>query len=375
MNIELREVQTNDQLNQFVNFPFTLYKNNPHWIPPIKGMELFLLDKKRNPAFDHSEALLMLAFRGKKVVGRIACIINYLELEKLQAKHARFGWLDFIDDVKVCHALFFAIEKWALEKGMETLKGPYGFTNLDKSGMLVKGFESLGTIATLYNYDYYPRHMEKLGFEKEVDWVEVDIVAPKKVPERLQRFVKTFQKRYGLRVLRVRNRKELKKYIRKLFDLLVDTYKDLHGFVPLTESQIEVYMSQYLPFIRKDFVCIVLDKEDEMIGFGITMPSLSKAMQRAGGKLFPFGIFHLLYARTFNDTLDLVLIGVKSSWRNKGVNALIFNEIETSFIRAGINRILVNPMLENNAQVLTLWKDYKFDVYKRRRAFTKKLSK
>jgi len=215
--------------------------------------------------------------------------------------------------------------------------------------------------------------MQKLGFEKEVDWVEVDMVAPQKVPERLQRFVNSFQERYGLKVLPVRSRKELKKYGRELFDLLVDTYKDLHGFVPLTESQIEVYMKQYLPFIRKDFVCIVLNQEEEMIGFGITMPSLSKAMKRAGGKLFPFGIFHLLFARTFNDTLDLVLIGVKSEWRNKGVNALIFNEIETSFIRAGIKRILVNPMLENNAQVLTLWKDYKYNVYKRRRAFTKKL--
>ncbi len=374
MSITLQEVSSENQLEEFVEFPFRLYRRHPHWIPPIKAMEKALLRPASNPAFRHSEAVLFLATQDGRTVGRIAGLINRLECEKLGEIHARFGWLDFEDDPRISAALFDAVEAWARARGAAVLKGPYGFTNLDKAGLLVEGFDSLGTIATLFNPPYYPQHLEKLGFEKEVDWVEVYIHSITHIPERIQRFVRVMSERFGLRVWRVRTRAELKARGRELFHLLQETYRNIHGFVPLTDEQVDLYMKQYLPFIRKDFIKIVLNERDEMVGFGLTMPSLSKAMKRAGGRLFPFGLLHLLWARTFNDSLDLVLIGVREEWRNKGVHALIFHEILEKVLSGGFRHIYVNPMLEHNSQVLSLWKDYQSEVYKRRRAYQKRLA-
>lgn len=361
------------ELREFVKFPFKLYKNHPYWIPPIIQSEINILSADKNPVFEHSEAVYYTAWHGDKMVGRIAGIINEMETEHIGEKHARFGWFDFVEDKDVSEALLHAVEEWGRSKNCILLKGPYGFNQLDKNGMLTQGFDSLGTANTIYNYAYYPEQVEKLGYEKDLEWVEVDLKMTKELPERLAKLADMASKRYEMKIFQPKNKEDLVRLTNNLFDLLMETYQDLPGFVPISDKQRDLYVKRYIQFLRTDYVCVVMDKNDQPIGFSVSMPSLSEAFKKANGKLFPFGIFHLLYARKWNHMADLALIGVKEEWRKKGVHGVIFAETGKAFIKTGISRIKINPMLEFNVHVLALWKDFEHEIYKRRRTYKKTL--
>ncbi len=371
--LQIREVQSRSELRQFVRFPFGLYKDNPYWAPPLIADEMRTLSPEDNPAFDESEALLLLAQKDGRTVGRIAGIINHFENEQLGRMHARFGWLDFIDDRCVSKALLEAVEQWAREKNMRYLKGPEGFTNLDRAGMLTWGFDKPSTFITLYNYPYYPEHLEALGFEKEVDWVEYEIPVPKQIPEKINKLADLIQKRYDLQSIHLRKKKELKEYREAFADLLVDTYKELHDFVPFTPRQIEWYIDQFMDVLEPDLICLIKDAEERPIAFGIAMPSLTRAAQKARGRLFPFGFLHFLYALKFSKKADLLLVGIRPEWRNKGLNALIFREMLSRFIARGITSAESNPELEDNHRVQNMWRKYQPKLIKKRRIFIKGL--
>ena len=374
MTIEIKEVKTESELKQFVEFPFKLYKGHQHWIPPIKRAEMATLTPEKNPVFEHSEAIVFTAWKNGKLVGRIVGMINQIELDFIKKKHARFGWIDFIDDKNVSKALIEAVEKWAKQKGMDLLKGPYGFNQLDKNGMLTEGFDSTGTVNTIYNYEYYPKHIEALGYEKELEWVEYWMRLAKEIPPKIAKISSLVRKRYKLTTIQPKTTQEMIERGDQLFDLLMETYQDLPGFVPISDNQRKSYINRYIKFLRKDLVVIVADENDEPIAFGVTMPSMTKAYKKAKGNLFPFGILHMLAARKWNDTADLALIGVKEEWRKKGAHGLVFNDSIAALLPTKIYNIKINPMLEFNTNVLSLWKEFEHGEYKRRRTYQKKLT-
>ncbi len=373
MKTTLKVVDSREALQAFVEFPFTLYGNHPYWVPPIVHAERNTLSPEKNPAFSHSEAVLYLAERKGAVVGRVAGIINHLETAHTAVKQARFGWLDFIDDPSVAALLLDAVANWAADRQCEQLKGPYGFNQLDRNGMLTEGFEAMGTANTAYNYPYYPEYLRGLGFEPDLRWVELMLRLPAKFPERYTHLSRLTAERYGMRVFPPKGKGALIGMTDALFDLLLDTYRHLPGFVPLSADERYTYIRQYLRILRMDLVRVVVDGDDRPIGFGVTMPSLSEALRKAGGKLFPTGLFHLALAKRWNDTAELALIGVREEWRKRGVHALIFSETGNALVRSGIRTVRVNPMLETNTNVLSLWKDFDHEVYKRRMTFRKSL--
>lgn len=372
--IEICPVKSRQDRKDFVRFPFELYKKNKFWAPPLMRDELRALNPSINPAFDESEATLLLAKKNGQIVGRIAGIINHFENDQMGRLHARFGWIDFIDDQKVSSALLHAIEDWARQKGMKYLKGPEGFTNLDRAGMLTWGFDKPSTFITIYNYPYYPEHIEALDYETEVNWVEYEIPVPQQIPEQLDRMAKLIQKRYNLESVRLRKKKELLEYREAFADLLVDSYKHLHDFVPFTDRQIAWYIEQFIDVLEPDLICLLKDAKKYPIAFGISMPSLTKAAQKAKGKLFPFGFFHFLKAlKGYNERVDLLLIGIRPEWRNKGLNALIFREMLERFIARGMRWAESNPELEDNHNVQNMWKKYNPQLIKKRKIYIKKL--
>ncbi|MBI5914529.1 MAG: hypothetical protein HY842_04070 [Bacteroidetes bacterium] len=373
MNPEIKVVSTRSALQHFIKFPFKLYQNHPYWIPPLLQSELALLQPETNPAFKHSAVVLLSAWYDGEMVGRIAGIINEREAASIGEKHARFGWFDFIDDKSVSAALLGRVENWAREKNCTVLKGPYGFNQLDKNGMLIEGFQELGTINTLYNHEYYPLHLAALGFEKELEWVEMQAEMPLKMSEKISNAAELVKQRYNLKIHQPKSKSEMHRLGYIFFEMLHETYCHLPGFVPISDLQRDAYVANYMSFLPPEFVCMVMTADNEPIGFGLTMPSMSRAMQHANGHLFPFGIFHLMKARIWNDWGDLSLLGVKEAWRKRGVHGVIFNEIGNTFIQKGIKHIRINPMLENNQNVLTLWKEFDHRVYKRRRTFSKKI--
>ena len=286
----------------------------------------------------------------------------------------RFGWVDFVDDPVVSAALFGALEEWARQEGLDAVHGPLGFTDLDREGMLVEGFDQVGTMATNYNHPYYPRHLEHLGYLKDTDWVEYEITPPEKPNETIARIAEAALKRSNLHMLNARNKKEMVAHAGDLFDLLDDAYQHLYGTVPLTHKQVDAYIKQYFDFVSPEFVPMVLDANNRMIGFGITMPSLSKALQRARGSLFPLGWLHILLALRGGDRADLYLIAVHSDYKGKGVNAILMNEISKVFFKRGFSKIESNPELETNELVRSQWKYFEHRQHKRRRCYIKKLN-
>ncbi|MEY3368397.1 MAG: hypothetical protein RI973_1552 [Bacteroidota bacterium] len=373
MKISLRQVETKKDLKAFISFPFDHYKGNPYWVPPLIQSEMTQFSAADNPVFEHSDAVLFTAWKDGRMQGRIAGIINHLETAHLGEQHGRFGWLEFTDEPEISRALLEGVENWAREKGCKLLKGPHGFNQLDKNGMLTAGFDSLGTSTAAFNYPYYAGHLEALGFEKDLEWVELTFAWPGAVPDKVLRMKKLLESRYGLRVLKPSGKEELRRFFKSLFDLLQDTYIKLPGFVPISEKQSKVYVDQYIRFMRLDFVHIVLDDKGQPIGFGVSLPSFAKALQKAKGRLFPFGFIHLLKARWRNDTAELALIGVREEWRQKGVHSIVFAETGDAFEKAGISRILGNPMLEFNNNVLSLWKEFDPAIHRRRRTYRKLL--
>lgn len=379
MSVVIKEIAENDKKlkKAFVKFPINdLYKDSPYYVPSLVLDELDTLNKKKNPAFDFCEMQLFLAYKGDKIVGRIAAIINHNANKAWDKKEARFSFVDFIDDDEVVNVLFDAAHKWALSKGMDSIIGPMGFTDLDPEGLLIKGFDKESTMATKYSYPYYETQIERLGYEKDADWNEYRIPVPHAVPERHQRIANMVSQRYGLKVLKFKNLKQISPYVERLFKLLNEAYKPLYGFAPLTQKQIDHYVKMYVPLLRWDIVSIIIKEEtDEVVGFGIGMPSLSRGLIKSRGKLFPFGWFHLIkdLKSKKNPVIDLLLIGISPEYQGKGVNAIIFNDFIPSAYKCGFQWAESNPELEMNNKVASLWDGFNAENHKMRRAYKKEL--
>lgn len=376
MPVNIVKVENKRQLKKFINFGNELYKGNPYFVPELFADAMTTLRKDRNAAFDFCEADYFLAYRDGKIVGRIATIINRNANEKWGQKSARFGWVDFIDDNEVVDSLFGAAEAWARERGMTEIQGPLGFTDLDREGMLIEGFDRIGTMATIYNHPYYPKQMERMGYTKDAEWVEYLLKVPEKRWEKAQRVSAIVEKKFGLSVVHCKSRSELaKRYGKAIFELVNECYSELYGYSPLSQKQIEQLIKMYVPVIDLRLIALIVDKEDNLVGLGISIYSLSEALQKAKGKLFPFGWWHLAKALFFKHPkrLDFLLAAVKPEYQSKGAFAMVFNELLGHYIDMGFVDVESNPELEDNLKIQSQWSEFERELHKRRRAFKKEL--
>ncbi|QIY83451.1 GNAT family N-acetyltransferase [Chryseobacterium sp. NEB161] len=374
-NIIVKQVVTKNDLEDFIKFPMDLYKNNPNYVPSLINEEKNIWNKKENPALHYSLAKQFLAYKNGKIAGRIAVIINQKEEKELGIRKVRFGWLDFIDDEDVSKALIDEAIKFAKENKIDKIEGPMGFTNLDKAGMLTMGFDKLATMIGLYNNEYYPRHLEKLGLAKEKEWVEFEINFPEVLPEKVVKFSSLIAEKYKLKVIDFKSKQEILPLVDPMFKLLDETYKHLSTYTPITEEQIKTYKEKYFPFIDKNYIICITDDKDELVSFAITMPSYSRALQKSKGKLFPFGWWHFLQAGKKNDRANFYLIGIHPDYQRRGVTAIIFKEIFERFRKMGIQYAETNPELEENKNVQLLWQDYNPVNHKRRRTYSLTIEK
>lgn len=374
--IKISQIEpTTENLKKFTQFQIDLYDGNPYYVPPLISDDVATLSPAENPAFDFCEAAYFMAYRDGKPVGRIAAIINRQVNEKSKSKTARFGFIDFVDDHEVSAALLKAVEDWARAKGMKKIIGPLGFTDLDHEGMLTGGYNELSTMATIYNYPYYVEHMERLGYQKESDWLEFLMEVPEKIPEKYDRIAEIVKKKYGLRVLKYTSRKRIKKeYGHALFHLINDAYDNLYQYSRLTERQIEYYIDIYLGLLNLDLVTLIVDKDDHLVGVGISMPSMSRALQKSKGKMLPLGWFHLLRGlKGKNDRVDLLLVAVHPDYQNKGANALLFQDLIPYYNKYGYKYAESNPEMESNSKVQSQWEYFNTRQHRHRRSFAKKL--
>lgn len=375
--IEIEAINpTRSSLRRFVKFQIDLYKDSPYFVPPLISDDVNTLDPRKNPAFDFCEAQAFLAWRDGKPVGRIVAIINKVVNQRTGRHEARFGFVDFIDDSEVADALFNAAEEWARQRGMTEMVGPMGFSDMDHEGMLIEGFDEMGTMATIYNYPYYPIQMERLGYEKDVDWVEYRITVPAEVPEKFKRIADIVRRKYNLRSVKFTSRRKIKEqYGHALFELINEAYDSLYGYCPLSQRQIDYYINLYLGIIRLDCLSVIVDENDKLVALGLSMPSLSKALRKAKGRLLPFGWYHLLQAihGHNNDVVDLLLIAVKKEYLSRGVNALLFDDLIPIFNREGFREAESNVELEGNDSVRLQWQYFSHRQHRRRRAFRKRL--
>jgi hypothetical protein len=374
MAVKVREVSSPRDLHSFLRFPFSLYKNDPYWIPPLLFDERNTLSQAKNPAFDHCIAKCWLAERDGAVVGRIAGIVNSAYNTLWNKRSARFGWFDFIDDDEVPATLLATVDAWAQKQGLTEVHGPLGFSDMDREGMLIEGFEELGTMSTNYNHPYYPRHMERLGFVKDVDWLEYEITIPKEIPEKAIRVATLAAARKGIRVLDARKPKDFLPYAKDIFDLINETYTGLYGFVPLTPREVDYYVKQYFPNISVEYTKLLLDADGRLAGFVIAMPSLSRALQKARGHLFPFGVFHLLKALKRPTQIDLYLGAVRKDLQGKGADAFLITALGESCIRTKIRTAESNIELEENKLVQGHWKIFERRQHKRRRCYKRSIA-
>ncbi len=374
MSVVIKEVSTKGELKKFIWFGINMYKDCPYAAPPLMMDDLMNLSKGKNPALDFCDTAYFLAYRGKEIVGRIAGIIHPVANETWNHKNARFGWIDFIDDAEVSDALFDAVENWARSKGMDHLHGPLGFTDLDNEGALIEGYDKASTLATIYNYPYYIQHYERRGFVKEIDWNEYLITVPEVFPERFFKIAEVVKQRYNLKPVKLKSKKEVvKRYAKKIFDLLNESYKDLFGYTKLNDDQIYFYIKLYFSFFRLDTVVLVVDEQDNLVALGIGMPSFTKALQKAKGHLFPFGWWYMLQALKKNDMIDLYLMSVHPDYQNKGVNAIVFAEMMPNAAKNGYKFAETNPELESNTKMASQWDSFEYVNHKKRRAYIKKL--
>ncbi|HBR12788.1 MAG TPA: GTP cyclohydrolase [Chryseobacterium sp.] len=374
-NIIVKQVVTKNDLEDFITFPMDLYKNNPNYVPPLINEEKNIWNEKENPALHYSVAKQFLAYKNGKIAGRIAVIINQKEEKELGIRKVRFGWLDFIDDEDVSKALIDEAIIFAKENKIDKIEGPMGFTNLDKAGMLTMGFDKLATMIGLYNNEYYPKHLEKLGLAKEKEWVEFEINFPEVLPEKVVKFSSLIAEKYKLKVIDFKSKQEILPLVDPMFKLLDETYKHLSTYTPITEEQIKTYKEKYFPFIDKNYIICITDDKDELVSFAITMPSYSRALQKSKGKLFPFGWWHFLQAGKKNDRANFYLIGIHPDYQRRGVTAIIFKEIFERFRKMGIQYAETNPELEENKNVQLLWQDYNPVNHKRRRTYSLTIEK
>lgn len=372
--IQVEEVITKGQLSKFISFPDTLYKGNKYMVPQLHVFEKSTLSPAKNPAFEFCEAKYWLAYKNRVIVGRVAAIINHKVNEIKNEKTVRFGWIDFIDDLEVSAALIKKAEDWGKIKGMSQVQGPLGFSDLDLEGMLVEGFNEIGTQAVIYNYPYYPVHLEQHGYNKDVDWIQFEIKVPPQVPDKVKRMSDIVLKKYNLRILKFKKAKDLLPYANKMFYTLNEAYKDLYGFAPLTEKQIEYYIKQYFSTVNPKYISFVADSNDNVVGFGIGFLSLSKALIKAKGRLFPFGFLHILKDMRKNDTVDLLLQAVNDEYKYKGVPAVFFAHMMQAFIDNGVRIAISSPALEtNNRAFLMFTNGYEVRQHIRRRCYIKHL--
>lgn len=373
MSIEIRKVETKRELKSFIRYNYELYKNNPYSVPDLYEDMLATFSAEKNPAFEFCEADYFLAYREGRIVGRVAAIINHRANETWHKKAVRFGWIDFEDDITISRALIETVKEWGRKHGMTELEGPLGFTDMDAEGMLIEGFEELSTIATIYNHPYYPQHMEQLGLEKACDWVERKIYIPDAIPEKHQRISRIVAEKYGLHVRKLKSRREAfqNNTAHRIFELINEAYAPLFGYSKMTEKQIDGYVKQYIPILDLRMVTLVEDSEDNIVAVGVSMPSMSRALQKAHGRLFPFGWWHLLKALKWkrDEMLDLLLIGVHPDYQSKGVNALIFADLIPVYQQMKFRYAESNPELEVNENVQKQWQYFDVQQHKRRRCY------
>lgn len=377
--IEIKKVESRRDLCKFIDFHNELYKGNPYHVPNLYFDEMNTFRKDKNAAFDFCEAEYFMAYRDGKVVGRVAAIINHSANKKWERESVRFGWIDFVDDIEVSKALLKAVEDYGKSKGMKEIVGPLGFTDMDPEGMLLYGYDQLGTQATAYNYPYYPEHMDRMGgWEKDNDYVEYKLYVPEEMPEKYATIAKMIQKRYNLQVKKLK-RNEIygeNGYGKKIFDVVNETFKDLYGYSKLTDRQIEQYVKMYLPMADLDLITIIEDwntPDHKVVGVGISIPSLARALQKCGGKLFPFGWWHILRALKFHKTevVDLLLVGVLPEYRQKGANALLFYDLIPHYQRLGFKCGETHVEMETNMKVQGQWQYLNREIHKRRRCYKK----
>lgn len=376
MAIEIREVKSKSDLKKFVRFANILYKENRYYTPVLEFDELNTFDKKKNPSLDHCDFVCYLVYKDNEIVGRICGIINNIANRHWNRQKVRFGWFDFIDDSEVSKALLDAVAAWGKAKGMTELNGPVGFTDFDHQGLLLEGFEYIAPMASLYNYPYYEKHFEKYGLTKEADWIEYQVFVPHTIPEKMARVAQIVQERYKIRIDKVRSIKELKqKYGYSYFDIIDEAYQPLYNFQPLTDKQKRYYSNMYFPLINFDFITIAVNEKDEIVGLGIGMPDISKALKETDGKLFPFGWYKILKALKAKhmECFNLLLIAVKPEYQNKGINALFFYDQIPYFQKYGIRYAETTSILEDNSKNRSNFEYFEVNQHKRRRAYIKPL--
>ena len=373
--IEVVKVESKKNIKDFVMFPFELYKDCEYWVPPIINEEIDAMDTNKNPVFKNAEAEFYLAYKDNKIVGRVAAIVNWVEIEEQKKNKLRFGWYDTIDDVNVSKALMDKVLEFGKNRKLEFVDGPVGFSNMDKAGLLIEGYNELNTMITWYHYPYQKEHLKKLGFSKLAEWVEykIKIFSAEQAPEKVKKFSKIIQERYNLKVVNFKSTKEIIPYVDKMFELLNVTYSNLQTYVTIKQYQIDFYKEKFIKYIHPDFIKCCLDENDNLIAFLITMPSFSRALKKINGKIGLMGYFHLFKAQHFNDRVSLYLIGVDPKYQSKGVTAVIFNELQQTFNNRGIVEVETNPELVENKAIQAFWKNYESTLHKRRATFTKSL--
>jgi len=368
MTITIKEVKTAEYFKAFVKFPFELYKDNPYWVPPLISDEINSF-KPENDIFKTVDAHFFLAFRNEKIVGRIVAIVNWTEVNELQKRKIRFGWLDVVDDVEVTYQLLKKVQEIGQSHQLQYMEGPMGFSNMDKAGLLVEGFEEIATMIGLYNHAYYVNHLEKLNLVPEATWIEYKIQLEDVNLENIGKLAAMIEKRYHVKSIKFKKSSEIVPYVDEMFALLNKTYADLQSFVPIQPFQIEHYKTKYIKYVHPEYISVVADENNRLIAFAITMPSMSKAFQKAKGSLFPFGFWHLLQATKKNDHAEFYLIGVDPDYQNKGIAALIFRDFYEAFHKNNILTCETNPQLEENKKIQQLWKNFNPRQHKKRSTF------
>ncbi len=367
--ITIKEIHSKKEMKQFVTFPFSLYKNNKYWVPPIIKDEIANFDKTKNPVFEHADARFFVALKEGEIVGRIAAIINHYEVNTQGLKKMRFGWFDVIDDIVVTKKLIAKVTEIAKEKKLSYVEGPVGFNNLDKTGVLIEGFDHIGTMITWYNHPYYKDHLEELGFVKEKEYLENKFKFKNVDGVYFNRISAIIKRRYSLKALDFTKTKQVLPYVDEMFAVFNQSYAKLSTFVPISDKQIEYFKNKYISFINPEYIKFVVDKDDKLVAFAIVMPSFSEALQKANGKLFPFGLFHLLKARKKSKDVTFYLIGVHPDYQNKGIHAIIFDQYTKTFAPLGIDNCIRTPELEDNEAIKLLWRDFNPTTHKRRRTY------
>jgi len=367
--VTIKEIHTKKEMKQFVAFPFSLYKNNPYWVPPIIKDELSVFDSSKNPIFEIANARFFIALKNEKIVGRVVAIINSYEVEKQGIKKMRFGWFDVVDDLAVSKVLLEKVKEIGLQNNLKYIEGPVGFNNLDKTGVLVDGFDHIGTMITWYNHPYYKDHLEQLGLKKEKEYLENKFKFKDVDAQYYSRMSAIIKKRYQLKALDFTKTKDILPYVDEMFEVFDLSYSKLSTFVPISDAQIAFFKKKYISFINPEYIKFVVDANNKLVAFAIVMPSFSEALQKAKGKLFPFGIFHLLKAKKHAKDVTFYLIGVHPDYQNKGLTAIIFDQYTKTFLPLGIENCIRTPELSDNESIHQLWKGFNPITHKKRSTY------